>query len=459
MSEISKPTINVKPKRVLLICAISPRFMATISVTTTRFVRAMLDAGWEVDILGFRGKKHRPDGFFSKLVEGARIYERGGFLGRPSIWVYNAVKMGTNLIAKRSYNLLISIAMPTWSHVVALFLKKRLALSRPSRIERSNLPWIAFFSDPWSNSFELFPEAVIPISLWHSMFLRFHHQNIVRRFVERQLERQTVHLSDALIFTNPHLQDWVLNPYPDREEIDKKCFAIPYFFDPQLRQSARSVGAVPVCPPAGEDACLSGRSGTSEPAALCGKFIIRHMGRIPDVSNAESLFRAFRMLLTEAPSTAGRVVFEFYGGHKNHPVATSHKDLIRQLSLQEHIVFHNGVSYKENLKLMCESDALLFLGFPPHSYNGMGNVILHTKMPDYLGSGKPIFALAGAGSPAHEALRGTNGMCVSEEPLAIKEALAKFLENPDLPDPAVRESFSKESVFPRWEEIFDRLLR
>jgi glycosyltransferase involved in cell wall biosynthesis len=436
MSEISKSTINVKPKRVLLICAISPRFMATISVTTTRFVRAILDAGWEVDILGFRGKKHRPDDFFSKLVEGAKIYERGGFLGRPSIWVYSAVKMGANLIAKRSYNLLISIAMPTWSHVVALFLKKM-----------SNLPWIAFFSDPWSNSPELFPDAAIPISLWRSMFRRFHHQNAVRRFIERRLERQTLYLSDALIFTNHHLQDWVLNQYPNREEIDKKCFAIPYFFDPQLRPSARS------------EASVAGESGTSESAARCGKFIIRHMGRIPDVSDAGSLFRAFRMLLTEAPSTASRVVFEFYGGHKEHPLTMSHKDLIRQLSLQEYVVFHNGVSYKENLNLICEADALLFLGFPPHSYNGMGNVILHTKMPDYLGSGKPIFALAGAGSPAHEALRGTNGMCVSGEPLAIKAALAKFLENPELPDPVVRESFSKESVFPQWEEVFDRLLR
>lgn len=394
-----RPGISGRRRRALLVCAPSPRIAGSAPVGTTKLVRAMLDAGWDVDILACRFEKRSVDDpFFSRLLEGAWLYEGNSLFEKPSTWVPRAVFTGNRLLADRSYDVLLSLAHLTWTHVVALCLRRE---RRP--------PWIAYFTDPWSN---------------HPL----RRMSFVRRMVERELERRTLAQADALVFTHPSMRDYILAPRRSKDALYSKSFAIPYFFDADM---------YPPMP-------------LTEPN---GKLVMRHMGNIPPGGYVRGFLDGLRMLLNERRELAGRMAVEFYGGH-----TPAHRALVRQFDLQGQVSFHSAVSYQDSLRLMRESDLLLFLGTPPAECRGLGNATLYLKMADYIGARRPIFALAGLGSPTHHALCSTNGVCCKEDPAAITAALAAFIDDPQLPTPAVLSECSKDRVFPLWEALFDRVM-
>ncbi len=169
------------------------------------------------------------------------------------------------------------------------------------------------------------------------------------------------------------------------------------------------------------------------------------------------------MLIDEDNSLKNRLVFEFYG-RVNPAYNGSVERLVISLDLRENIAFFNKsnkiihVSYDESLKLMTESNALLLLGIHPSFFHGWGDTVLHVKLVDYIGAHKPIFALTGEGSITHKLLGDNNGICTDGHPLAIKKALAKFIANPPMPSLKIREQFSRDKVYPLWQEVFNKIL-
>jgi glycosyltransferase involved in cell wall biosynthesis len=395
--------VTTKPLRVLMVCAPSPRLAGSAPVGTVKLVRAMLDADWTVDILGCRFESNRSvDPFFSTMLDGATLYEEGSLLAKPSTWIPRAVRTGNRLIGRNHYDVIVSMAHLTWTHVVALMLRRG-----------KRLPWVAYFSDPWANH---------PLT----------RSSKPRRMLERALERRTLRAADALVFTCANMRDFVLRPYPGRDQIRTKCFAIPYFFDDALYSEAESR--------------------TSE-AKSANKVVLRHMGAIPYGNYDDGFLRALALLFAERPDLARRLVVEFYGGRRQTTI-----DLVRELSLSDHVSFYPGVSYPDSLRLMRESDLLLLLGMPPDAFNGLGNATLHLKMADYIGARRPVFVMGGNGSPAAEAFTNTNGVCPDQDPRAIKDALIRFIDQPGLTSSETVRAFSKPSVFPRWIDVCQRAI-
>lgn len=355
----------------------------------------MLDTGWEVDVLACRFERGTVDDpFFSRLLNGASLFEGDSLWQKPSTWVPRAIVTGRGLQADRSYDVLLSMAHLTWTHVVALGLR---GARRP--------PWVAYFSDPWSN--HPLPKTT-PL----------------RRLVERSLERQTLRQADALVFTHDRMRDFILAPYRSAEALYAKSFAIPYFFD----------------------AAMYPRRPWKRPA---GALVMRHMGNIPVGVYIQRFLEALRLLGSEQPELASRLKVEFYGGH-----TLEHRSAVRELGLMERVSFHAAVSYPDSLRLMSESDLLLFLGLPPEEFRGLGNATLHLKMADYIGAERPIFAMAGRGSPADDALGRTNGLFGDDDPVRIRVALAGFIADPQVLPPTALHEFSKERVYPLWENVF-----
>jgi glycosyltransferase involved in cell wall biosynthesis len=393
--------VTTKPLRVLMVCAPSPRLAGSAPVGTVKLVRAMLDAGWTVDIIGCRFEREwRVDPYFSALLDGATLYEQGSLFQKPSTWVPAAVRTGNRLIGRHHYDVIVSMAHLTWTHVVAQWLRRG-----------TRLPWVAYFSDPWANH---------PLT----------KSSKPRRMLERAFERRTLRMADALVFTHANMRDFILRPHADCDLIRKKCFAIPYFFDERMY------------PETGPRPSVAQRD---------RPIVLRHMGTIPPGNYVDGFLRGLALVFTERPDLARRLVVEFFGGRRQTTI-----DLVRQLSLTEHVSFHPGVPYQDSLRLMSESDSLLLLGIPPDAFDGIGNATLHLKMADYIGAERPVFALGGTGSPAHEAFKHTNGLCADQDPLAIKDALIRFIDQPGLPDCQVRQAFSKPSVFPRWVDVCER---
>lgn len=381
-----------------MVCAPSPRLAGSAPVGTVKLVRAMLDVGWTVDILGCRFERdRRVDPYFSTLLDGATLYEQGSLFQKPSTWVPAAVRTGNRLIARHHYDVMVSMAHLTWTHVVALLLRRG-----------TRLPWVAYFSDPWANH---------PLT----------NSSKARRVLERAFERRTLRATDALVFTHANMRDFILRPYPGRDLIRTKCFAIPYFFDEGMYPET-------VPPPSAEQQ---------------GKpIVLRHMGTIPPGNYVDRFLRGLALLFTERSDLARRLFVEFYGARRQAPI-----DLVRQLSLSDQVSFHPAVSYPDSLRLMRESDLLLLLGIQPDAFDGIGNATLHLKMADYIGAQRPVFVLGGQGSPAYDAFKDTNGLCPDQDPRVVKDALIQFIDKPSLPDCQVRRAFSKPSVFPQWVDV------
>lgn len=383
----------------LLVFGPSPIQRGVAPAGVAKVAGAMLDTGWDLDILAFRADRRSPnDPFFTELLATARIHETASLFGKPSAWMIGATRFGHQLLKQRGHRLLVSFAGIPWTHVTALQLASR-----------RDLPWIAFYTDPWSN---------------HSLA----GMSPLRRRVERVLERRVLRRANAVVFTNPRLQEWVLRITPDRDRIAGKCHAIPYFFEPELYPPRRE-------------------------RPIDGRVLVRHMGTTAPGAYAPALLGALRRLKDEMPEFWRRLDFEFYGSARHE-----FRDEIERLGVADAARFLPGVPYQESLALMCEADILLLLGGTPHEHGGLGNATLYLKLVDYIGAARPIFALAGAESAVSDILGTTGGVCGAEDPTAIKAALVQFLSSPVTLDPEIRQRFSRARVYPLWNRLFETVI-
>src|SRR5262249_36888574 len=116
------------------------------------------------------------------------------------VWIRAATRKARQLAAKDRFDVLVSFGQPWSDHLIA------------RRVRRaSGLPWVAHFSDPWTDS----PYLKGP--RWQ--------QRIWRR-----LEAAVVRDADALVFVTRQTADRVMKKYP--ESWRRKAHVVPHGFDP-----------------------------------------------------------------------------------------------------------------------------------------------------------------------------------------------------------------------------------
>lgn len=389
-------------KRALVISAPAPNYLSTITISTAKIINAMLKDGWQVDIIGLR--ENSQDCELSSLVNGAELFLGNSLFNKPSTWAVYAINTGEKLINYKHYDIMISFAQYTWTHVAAYYLRKK-----------HNIPWVVFFSDPWGNNPDL---------------------NI--RPLRRYMELKVLLACNAIVYPNHLLKDWALSQFPvQRELFEEKSFIVPYFYDSNLFPK-------------------------TDTASGNGKIVFRHMGQIPVGGYILSLLHGIKMLKDEGDYLKNKLLFEFYG-RVNSSYKGSVEKLVVNLGLKKNVFFSSKsnriihMPYNESLKLMKESNALLLLGIHPSFYNGWGNTVLHVKLVDYIGANKPIFALAGKNSITHQIFSDNNGFCSDDDPIVIKEALKRFIADPQIVSNTTRERFSIDNVYPLWQEVFRKV--
>ena len=100
------------------------------------------------------------------------------------VWIRAAARAAQRLAAERRFDVLVSFAQPFSDHLVGL------------RVRRATgLPWVAHFSDPWTDSPYL-RGARWQQSLW------------------KRLEAEVVQGADALVFVNAQTAERVMRKYP-----------------------------------------------------------------------------------------------------------------------------------------------------------------------------------------------------------------------------------------------------
>lgn len=334
-------------KKLLLIAYDFPPILSPESIQVQRKMVALADAGMEIFVITAHANAY------------FELYDNNLLVKHPNIHIMRTKKplleWGINVLCK----LLNITDRKLWWYFFAR--KKALKLIQDEGIAmlytNSNplvshlvglgvkrrypgIRWIAHFSDPWT----LNPYIRYPLRLQYRL--------------NRYLEKHVIKNADKVTVTSEKTKRLLEKHFKS----NIKTYVVPHFFDPEKYRYVKG----------GESPSI----------------------RIVYTGNLYGL-RSIKHLLDALQKYKKRgIEFAFYG--KVNP-----KDIQRvyQLGLERIVSFHGQVSYDESLRIIDGADILLVVDAPLEN-----SPFFPSKLVDYIGAKKPIFALTPKNSTTGEIL-------------------------------------------------------
>ena len=234
--------------------------------------------------------------------------------------------------------------------------------------------WICFFSDPWANN------------------EHFGYKNVSRR-INSYLERVVLENVDMVIFPSEELRRMYINKYAF---IEGKAKTLEHAYDPSLYDIGVS--------------------------AENKKLVLRHIGSFYKTRNAEFFLKAIKDLADKKVVSEKNFLFEIIGDL--HPkYKKEHLSLIDRYDISNMVKVADGVSYLESLKLMQEASVLLLIDAPIP-----GSVYLPSKLIDYIGADRPIFALTPGSGASAKVMSAVGGWIAEPDDICgIEERLSEIM--------------------------------
>lgn len=343
------------------------------SIQVARLMKGLQPLGWQSTILTPRAQDRSPAepidpdlaatyaGAYDELgVDVSRVdAATGPLLARwrqwaggeaelsdDELWTARAIAAAERHIRHRRVDVLVTFAQPWSDHQIGL------ALAEWHR----GLPWVAHFSDPWTDS----------------LYYANYPEDIRQRW--RGIEDRVVARADAVVFTNRYARDLVMAKYP--QAWHHKAHVVPHVTDPDLLAMLS-----PIHPPPAHGRPLK--------LAHVGNLLV---GR----RRGHALFEALA-LLHRRRSLAGRLEMVLLGGGSGLYEA---REKVFELSLEPVVTFHPRVSHRESLKAMAATDVLVIIDAPAAT-----NVFMPSKVVDYLMARRPILALTPSSGSTADIMR------------------------------------------------------
>ena len=295
------------------------------------------------------------------------------FEPRKREWTFAARRVLSQLDLSR-FDVVLTCSQPHANHLLGLTIQ-----------EWTGLPWVAYFSDPWSGN---------PYARNTSARVRAYH---------RELETRVLSGADRVLFTSPEMERQAILAFPDL--LRDKTGVVPHGYVPEWYDLAH-----PALPPA-------------------GPLRILHTGHFYGPRTPAPLLRALEQL-AGSRDLAGRSRFMFYG---SFPVGE--EDHLRETGLDAFIDVHGPVPYLDSLALMRGSDLLLVMDAALKDAGE--SVFLPSKLVDYLGSGKPIIAITPRQGATARVVEEVGGVVCNVDQEAIRSTFDRVLSGdlPAAPDP------------------------
>jgi glycosyltransferase involved in cell wall biosynthesis len=315
-------------------------------------------------------------------------------------WVAPALRR-LNRVDLGRYDIVLTCSQPHTNHLVGLRLK-----------ERERIPWIAYFSDPWSRN----------------PYARFANQRVAD--YHRSLETKVLATADRVLFTSDEMLRLAAEDHA--AELKGKAGVLPHSFVPQWYGPAR------------ESSQSSGRPGPMR---------VLHTGHFYGPRSPAPLLRALSRL-QQRRDLVGRLEIDSYGSFPDR----DREDLARN-GLDRVVRVHPVIPYLDSLELMRQHDLLLLVD--AKLTQTAESVFLPSKLVDYLGSGTPVMAVTPVPGTTARVVAETGGIvCDIEKEDAIEEALSRLLDEgpPPPPEPAAVRPYHYEEVSGRLLAIASGLL-
>lgn len=277
-------------------------------------------------------------------------------------WVTPVLETVTGLldIDRPRFDCVVTFGQPFTCHMIGLELKRRL-----------NLPWVAYFSDPWIEN-------------------QFNDYDSHARELNLQSESSVLQQADMVLMNSSETIDLVFSKYP--AHLKDKARVLPHAFDEELFKQIAS--------------------------PVSDRVLIRHIGEFYGPRTPFPVLRALLHARKMDSTRFGDVTFEFIGPCDVGPEL----DEILSDPMLPDVRFAGRISYLESLEAMRQSDGLLLIDAPSEQ-----SVFLPSKLVDYIGSGKPICGITPPGT-ANNLIREIGGFTADPSDIEnIERVLSDFV--------------------------------
>jgi glycosyltransferase involved in cell wall biosynthesis len=248
-------------------------------------------------------------------------------------WRPFAARAARSALEQGEFDAVYSTSPPETSHLVALDLH-----------QRTGLPWVADFRDPWMNLHLLKPPTPVHAA------------------IHRRMERRVCEKANVVVATRWH-EEYVRRTHPNARSVTR----ISNGYD------AAEVAAVEELRPQG------------------GRFRITHAGMLTQKRTAIPFLRGLKRFLSDRPEVRSGFEVVFVGAREDR-----NETAVDELGLGDVVGFRDTLPHDETLQLERRSHILLLIKHVNPDYSGM----VPGKLYEYIGVRRPILALAPPGEAA-----------------------------------------------------------
>ncbi|MFO7636884.1 MAG: glycosyltransferase family 4 protein [Clostridia bacterium] len=318
------------------------------------------------------------------------------------IWYRKSREKAARLVDKVKPDLLYTTSFPYSGHLFGLFLKRKYP----------DLPWVADFRDEWTNN-------------------SYVRHNIIRRAIEKRMEKNVLQKADALIANTPVMMDHFIRIHPFSKD---KFTWIPNGFD------------------------LDDFYGCQKKTGKNQKFTMVHTGSIFGIRKPDHFLAAVSSLVWEGAVDPGKIQIKLIGNLKEKIL----RELIAFYRLEELVTLVPYLPHKECINAMVLSDCCVLI-----EGNTIGAKGIFTgKLFEYLYAGAPVLGIVPKDGVAEVLIRETrSGLTAEPENVdAIKDAVLRLYrsweEDRPLTDPdkARIMEFERKNITRKLSEVFDKLI-
>jgi glycosyltransferase involved in cell wall biosynthesis len=276
-----------------------------------------------------------------------------------------ALRASLSTVRVRASELMITISHPLSTHITGLLTKRA----------RPRLPWITYFSDPWSE--------------WGDV--EFRKSSNRSQNINRWLEQRVIRHADGLIFPSQELAEHFQSVHPIMQT--KVVGVVPQSYDPALYP-----------PPQRQH--------------RADELLIRSVGDFYGPRSPRPLLDALQIVRQRWPELLSKLKIEFYGRFD-----CNDKPECLELMTTLPVEHHGHVSYERSLELMVESDVLINLDVITSAKYFRPSKLIH-----YLGAGRPMIGVSSDGAGSHLVERSGGFVASPKEPEEIAQVLRQVCE-------------------------------